>query len=215
MEFYPMVHEPSFVLIYLFLILICHPHMNCCFLVGVLGHGSGSYQPIPKVVGGVKRAVSVAAGGDYTLVLTSAYVPEMPFSDIICNTVDGVSRNQNLHQNYGKVDKSGRGNIVVVMGSSIVSSTAVRSSEGEGRASDINKNDSSSDNESEDDYDDYEMNYSDGADISRGSTLCAPEVIPVGNEHIYIFHCIALLPHCFVCRHVTSLCIYWSCQAFF
>lgn len=49
---------------------------------GILGLGAGSYQPIPKLVGGVKRAVSVAAGGDYTLVLTSATVPSMPFQDI-------------------------------------------------------------------------------------------------------------------------------------
>lgn len=40
-----------------------------------------NYQPIPKLVEGVKRAVSVAAGGDYTLVLTSASVPPMPFTD--------------------------------------------------------------------------------------------------------------------------------------
>ena len=40
-----------------------------------------NYQPIPKLVEGVKRAVSVAAGGDYTLVLTSASVPPMPFAD--------------------------------------------------------------------------------------------------------------------------------------
>jgi hypothetical protein len=51
-------------------------------LTGILGLGAGSYQPIPKLIGGVKRAVSVAAGGDYTLVLTSASVPSMPFRDV-------------------------------------------------------------------------------------------------------------------------------------
>lgn len=51
-------------------------------LAGILGLGAGSYQPIPKLIGGVKRAVSVAAGGDYTLVLTSASVPSMPFRDV-------------------------------------------------------------------------------------------------------------------------------------
>ena len=48
---------------------------------GILGLGAMNYQPIPKLVEGVKRAVSVAAGGDYTLVLTSASVPPMPFAD--------------------------------------------------------------------------------------------------------------------------------------
>ena len=78
---------------------------------GVLGLGSGSYQPIPKLVGGVKRAVSVAAGGDYTLVLTSATVPDMPFSDKVLqndSSIMGLRANQ-----LGKASKS---NIVVVTG---------------------------------------------------------------------------------------------------
>ena len=62
-------------------------------------------------MGGVKRAVSVAAGGDYTLVLTSATVPDMPFSDKVLqndSSTMGLRANQ-----LGKASKS---NIVVVTG---------------------------------------------------------------------------------------------------
>ena len=79
--------------------------------LGVLGLGSGSYQPIPKLVGGVKRAVSVAAGGDYTLVLTSASVPDLPFQNLIIsneNSLSGLKGN--------KPGKAVKNNIVVVSG---------------------------------------------------------------------------------------------------
>ena len=79
--------------------------------LGVLGLGSGSYQPIPKLVGGVKRAVSVAAGGDYTLVLTSASVPDLPFQNLILsneNSLSGLKGN--------KPGKAVKNNIVVVSG---------------------------------------------------------------------------------------------------
>ena len=62
-------------------------------------------------MGGVKRAVSVAAGGDYTLVLTSATVPDMPFSDLALpndSSTSGMKVNQS-----GKASKN---NIVVVGG---------------------------------------------------------------------------------------------------
>lgn len=48
---------------------------------GALGYGSSKYQPVPKHVVGVKKAVSVACGEDHTLVLQSASLPTLPFTD--------------------------------------------------------------------------------------------------------------------------------------
>jgi alpha-tubulin suppressor-like RCC1 family protein len=45
---------------------------------GILGHGSGKFQPVPKRVVGVKRAIAVAVGDEHTLVLQSANVPTLP-----------------------------------------------------------------------------------------------------------------------------------------
>ena len=62
-------------------------------------------------MGGVKRAVSVAAGGDYTLVLTSASVPDLPFQNLILsneNSLSGLKGN--------KPGKAVKNNIVVVSG---------------------------------------------------------------------------------------------------
>lgn len=52
-------------------------------LQGVLGHGYGKYQPVPKRVLGVKRAIAVAAGEDHTLVLQAAFVPPLPLADLV------------------------------------------------------------------------------------------------------------------------------------
>lgn len=50
---------------------------------GVLGPNSGSYQPIPQKIGGVKRAVGVSAGEDHTLVLVSCHLPPLPLNDTL------------------------------------------------------------------------------------------------------------------------------------
>lgn len=50
---------------------------------GILSPGYEKYQPIPKRVIGIKRAVSVAVGEDHTLVITAASVPRLPYQDII------------------------------------------------------------------------------------------------------------------------------------
>lgn len=68
-------------------------HTNCCISdcgdlyswgstpdQGVLGHGNVNFQPVPKRVIGVKRAVSVACGANHTLVLLSATMPLLPLS---------------------------------------------------------------------------------------------------------------------------------------
>ena len=47
---------------------------------GVLGLGPGKYQPTPKRVVGIKRAVRVALGSDHTLVLLAASVPPLPYA---------------------------------------------------------------------------------------------------------------------------------------
>ena len=87
--------------------------------LGILGLGAMNYQPIPKLVEGVKRAVSVAAGGDYTLVLTSASVPPMPFTD-----THGLSTDTSRHANTpfkksntpSKLSNVTEGNLVIVGG---------------------------------------------------------------------------------------------------
>jgi len=50
---------------------------------GILSPGYEKYQPIPKRVIGIKRAVSVAVGEDHTLVLTAASIPTLPYEDLI------------------------------------------------------------------------------------------------------------------------------------
>jgi len=45
---------------------------------GILGHGQGSWQPVPKRVVGLKRGIKVAAGPEHTVVLLSASSPALP-----------------------------------------------------------------------------------------------------------------------------------------
>lgn len=45
---------------------------------GILGHGHGSWQPVPKRVVGLKRGVKVAAGPEHTVVLLLASSPALP-----------------------------------------------------------------------------------------------------------------------------------------
>ena len=45
---------------------------------GILGHGHGSWQPVPKRVVGLKRGIKVAAGPEHTVVLLSASSPALP-----------------------------------------------------------------------------------------------------------------------------------------
>ena len=96
----------------------CSMRVNCSFiqitanyLSGILGLGSGLYQPIPKLIGGIKRAVSVAAGSDYTLVLTSATVPAMPFNDAQSETLSSAMVNALTR------GKNAKGSLVVIPGS--------------------------------------------------------------------------------------------------
>jgi hypothetical protein len=78
-----------------------------------------NYQPIPKLVDGVKRAVSVAAGGDYTLVLTSASVPPMPFISAHGPSID-ISRHTTTplktENTPLKLQNATEGNLVIVGG---------------------------------------------------------------------------------------------------
>ena len=108
-------------------------------------------------MGGVKRAVSVAAGGDYTLVLTSATVPDMPFSDMVLpndSSTSGMRVNQS-----GKASKN---NIVVVGGlfpkSDALSRMPRQVSNGSipDLTSGLIDNDEGSDDESQDNDDDDE-----------------------------------------------------------
>ena len=86
---------------------------------GILGLGAMNYQPIPKLVEGVKRAVSVAAGGDYTLVLTSASVPPMPFIGAHGPSID-ISRHTTtplkIENTPLKLQNATEGNLVIVGG---------------------------------------------------------------------------------------------------
>lgn len=78
-----------------------------------------NYQPIPKLVEGVKRAVSVAAGGDYTLVLTSASVPPMPFISAHGPSID-ISKHTTTplktENTPLKLQNATEGNLVIVGG---------------------------------------------------------------------------------------------------
>lgn len=78
-----------------------------------------NYQPIPKLVEGVKRAVSVAAGGDYTLVLTSASVPPMPFISAHGPSIDITKHTTTPLKTENtplKLQNATEGNLVIVGG---------------------------------------------------------------------------------------------------
>ena len=47
-----------------------------------MGQGLGKYQPIPKRVVGIKKAIKVACGDYHTMVLTSYYMPALPHPEI-------------------------------------------------------------------------------------------------------------------------------------
>jgi len=51
---------------------------------GVLGHGRGRWQPVPKRVAGLKRVVHVSAGPEHTVVLLAASIPPL------CHTPSSV-----------------------------------------------------------------------------------------------------------------------------
>lgn len=53
-----------------------------------MGLGAGKYQPTPKRVVGIKRAVRVAAGADHTIVLVTASLPPLPYMDTSFSTVN-------------------------------------------------------------------------------------------------------------------------------
>ena len=54
---------------------------------GILETSNCRFQPVPKRVMGIKRAVQVAIGENHTLVLTAASLPPLPHSDKICDNV--------------------------------------------------------------------------------------------------------------------------------
>ncbi len=53
---------------------------------GILETSNCRFQPVPKRVMGIKRAVQVAIGENHTLVLTAASLPPLPHFDKICDT---------------------------------------------------------------------------------------------------------------------------------
>lgn len=55
---------------------------------GSLGHGEATFQPVPRRVVGIKRAVQVATSADHTLVLCAASVPKHPhFEKVISDEI--------------------------------------------------------------------------------------------------------------------------------
>lgn len=59
---------------------------------GILETSNSRFQPVPKRVMGIKRAVQVAIGENHTLVLTAASLPPLPHFDKICDTeVKGIT----------------------------------------------------------------------------------------------------------------------------
>ena len=73
---------------------------------GSLGHGKSMFQPTPKRVIGVKRAIQVATGAHHTIILTSYSLPSLPYHDSLDNKKDcsehiirsSSSTNNILHQ---------------------------------------------------------------------------------------------------------------------
>jgi inhibitor of Bruton tyrosine kinase len=64
---------------------------------GVLNNVQGtSYQPIPKRVGGVKRASRIAIGEDHTLILTICTRPSLPVESFIQQSIEPTTNNH-LH----------------------------------------------------------------------------------------------------------------------
>jgi len=77
---------------------------------GVLGHGEGKYQPVPKRIVGIKRAVKVSASVDHTLVLTVASVPPLPHSNSAfqAQTAGSSATEDVVCENDSIVDSSNR-----------------------------------------------------------------------------------------------------------
>lgn len=74
---------------------------------GILGHGVGSsYEPAPRRVLGVKRAVKIATGETHTLVLTSYNRPPLP----LCELFPNVQLNPELNTCYSRRTAAGRSN---------------------------------------------------------------------------------------------------------
>lgn len=70
-----------------------------------MGHNVNcSYQPIPKRVAGVKRAVQVAVGEDHTIVLTTCSIPNLPLQDYIgsqpCKYSNGLKSKNGVQFSY-------------------------------------------------------------------------------------------------------------------
>lgn len=59
------------------------PNLLVQGVLGVGPDGGSCYQPVPKRVNGVKRAVRVSAGEDHTLVLSSLTMPSLPLGEVL------------------------------------------------------------------------------------------------------------------------------------
>jgi hypothetical protein len=64
-----------------YFVLFCF-ESGLCLFQGVLSPGPTSFEPLPKRVAGIKRAVSVAAGEDHTLVVISTTLPPLPLAEL-------------------------------------------------------------------------------------------------------------------------------------
>ena len=111
---------------------------------------------------GVKRAVSVAAGGDYTLVLTSASVPDIPFSEAYASEINDLPTGSSSRGVGG--GNRGRNNIVVVMGAARGAPEGrVNDQKNRKRDSDSSSNSDSSDSsDSSDEVEDEENDEDEG-----------------------------------------------------
>lgn len=65
---------------------------------GVLGLGCGKYQPEPKRVVGIKRAIAVASSSHHTLVLQSATLPTLPLADVFFSPDPTTQQQQQLEE---------------------------------------------------------------------------------------------------------------------
>lgn len=169
-----------------------------------------NYQPIPKLVEGVKRAVSVAAGGDYTLVLTSASVPPMPFISAHGPSID-ISKHTTTplktENTPLKLQNATEGNLVIVGGlyssrrnrntvsqvgptlasSSLDSAESVESDDDSDSDSDEEENRVEEDNSAEEDEEE-EVDSDDEVFQERSIPQGAKQQVPLsastpGNEH--------------------------------
>jgi len=73
---------------------------------GILSPGYEKYQPIPKRVMGIKKAVAVTVGEDHTIVLTASSLPKLPYQELFEANYSTSIESSNVDTSFDNFDCS-------------------------------------------------------------------------------------------------------------